>query len=363
MDAIAASALLAGAAALAGEMVDPATGTFTPDADTLARFTARLTVRLPKVWNANRWPEVTPVRQWRLFNAPWFTDGIGLPQREWKVIDREGNRVYLCLATPVSSPSLGLVVPPLTDATRWLPLAPEYPEAVEWSPSVDYEAGTVVRYQAKNSSGAWYEGLYVAAINPLVGSPPPSPASEFEIVSNQWIRVDTLSLLFQKPSGVGDILDVHPMDPRVYRCDPLTYELRDGGILVCGYPASAWFTYRLAPPVLHGAPLDTSASYAVGAQVYWQSGTVGDFYTVKTATVPGETPATSALKFTKIEIPRLFAQYLIAAVSADWLRWDGQVEKSSDQEAAAATELDRLHDNFVRQQKQQHKLPVRTRPR
>ena len=364
MPSIPASAIFAAAAALAGEMVDPAgTGStvFVPDADTLARLTARLNEHLPAIWNAQTWDDVTRVAQWRLFNAAWFTPQI-IPAQEQVVIDPDGNLAYLCLRTPVPSPGVGLVVPPLSDTTKWIQLRPRYTEFQDWTASGIFTAGTVVRYQ-QSSGGAWYEGYYVATRDVPQGITPPSPVpAPVTPVGGDWLRLDNRSLAFAKPDGVGDIVNVHAQDPRVYVTDPLAYSLTSDGVLVAGYPASAWFTYRLLCPYLWGAPFDASAAYQVGDQVFYVAGASGDFYEVLGTTTPGQTPENAATLFAKVEIPQRFGRYLAAKVAADWLRWDGQVEKAGDQDNDANRELDRLHFNFTRQQRQARRLPVVGRP-
>lgn len=361
MNAVPVSAIFAAAAALSGEVVDPngsGSTAFVPDADTLARLTARLNEHLPKIWNAAAWPEVTHTEQWRMFGAAWFTAGIS-PVRGQVVIDPEANLPYLCLATPVAAPGVGLVVPPVSDTTKWLQLRSNYSEFQEWSASGVFTAGTVVRYQAQ-ASGQWYVGLYVAAIAPSQGSTPPTPVPGLAPSSSGWLRIDTLPLVFTIPAGVGDILNVYPQDPREYRVDPLLYTLNDQGVRVAGNPGSAWFTYRDLCPYLFGAPWDEAANYVAGSQIYFVTGGVGDFYEVLSDTVAGQSPVTDPLLFERVEIPRRFAVYLGAKVAADWLRWDGQSEKASDPEAAALLEWDRLFLQ-LRQQKQARPMNVRTR--
>ena len=73
-------------------------------------------------------------------------------------------------------------------------------------------------------------------------------------------------------------------DPEVL---PLSYEITDDGVRVFEDPGEAWFKFTTVPPALFGAPWSASTAYAIGDQVYYQSGNTGDFYNVIAATTAG----------------------------------------------------------------------------
>lgn len=339
-----ASTLLKAAAALAGEVI--VGGEFAPDDDVVARFTARLSLHLPEIWNANAWTDITVTerRAWQHWFKAGTEYGLGAA-----VVDYTTGRRWISL---LDGNTLGL-----DDASAWW--------ALQWGITPDaYDAtaasavGDVLFWP--ETPPWWYVCRVAAAAGVL-----PSDTDHFARIGNripaEFFFDNTLEA-DDAGGPMGDVLRVTVGDPGT---DPDTCEykftLNTRGVRVAGDPGSAWFTYRLPVPELGGASVWTAGeTYAIGAQVYYHAGGVGDFYDVLDVTVAGESPASTPDKFSVVEIPKLFAVWLTAKVGADWLRWDGGTDKAGDQEQAAGLELDRLHLNLERKQCQVGRLPVRT---
>lgn len=96
-----------------------------------------------------------------------------------------------------------------------------------------------------------------------------------------------------------------------------------GYTVTAGY-ATVWAFYRKLKPRLEGDSYSVTTTYAIGDQVY--SPTEGDFFDCIAVTT-GDA-VTDAAYWTRIEIPLEFEPYLVNGAYADYLRNDGQEEKS-----------------------------------
>lgn len=360
MDSIPASQILFAAAALAGEVVAPETGEFAPNADILTRFTARLNVHLPEVWQSARWPEVTDTKLWRLYDARYWTTSLRM-KREDLVIDPSGCGLYIGLATAVAQPGDNpWPLIPLSDTTHWFRLRDHYGCTPDWLPSTRYTRGDLVRFQKADAAGKYSVGLFVCSGSPPPGEEPPLPITPgIDLASTYWTRVDSRPLRFQPPEGVGEVLAVSASEPDGTEC-PEEFSWDKRGIRVGNLRAENWFTYRVKTPLLFGAPWQDESSYVVGDQVWFMAGQSGDFYNVAdSAPAAGTIPTDSVLQFQRVEIPRRFAQWLIAKIAGDWLRWTGNDDKAHLRDIEAAGAWDRMHLQWERDQKQQRPFRVR----
>jgi hypothetical protein len=331
---VSALAILKASAALAGEVIRPDMGNeFAPDADTLARFTARLNERLPAIWGAANWPDVVEVDKRRRVSQALTT--YATYEVLTDVWDADSNRSYRAM-NPTGS--LGST---LTDPSKWVQLQAEY-QSSRFDVTKTHVAGEIVYYADPE---ILYYYINAHDVLPLLPFDPSFP----------YVQA-------REKYDMGSVLRVTRRDPRIHECpDDLPYDLNRDGVRVAGDPGSAWFTYRRVCPLIIGSPLDSTRGYAIGEQVFWVNGLLGDYYNVVLeAALPGETPATHAYKFAKVELPARFAQWLSAVVSADWLRWDRMLEKALDREAAALRELDRLFLDLGRDQRQTGQLAVRS---
>lgn len=126
--------------------------------------------------------------------------------------------------------------------------------------------------------------------------------------------------------------------------------------------ASVWIEYRIRRSALIGATFDEEAVYASGQQALYTDETTGiyNFYNCLETTTAGESPESAPDKWQLVEIPYIFQQYLIQGAYADWLKADGQEEKSGANESMAASFLELEADKLHRQQKQTRRLNFRS---
>jgi hypothetical protein len=333
MLSVPAIAILNASAALAGEVIRPDLGnTFAPDADTVARFTARLNEHLPAIWNGAAWPDLAEYQRRRRVSTAVEYEVGAYPQFT-EVWNADTNRVYRAMVPLAAANATG-------DPGQWALLRDHYP-ASRYVPGKTYSPGDVIFQSTPDE--LWYQ----AQGGQFVVLTPYDPAFPYAC---DWHEPD-----------MGDLLGVSQFDPRSYE-DPcsLPYELREDAVRVGGDPGSAWFYFRRRCPLIVGPAFDSAVIYQEGDQVFWAQGAQGDYYDVLAETLPGETPASQPFKFAAIRLPARFAQWLSAILGADWLRWDRQQEKAADREVAAQHEWDRLMVNLSQDQRQSRQLAVRT---
>ena len=87
-----------------------------------------------------------------------------------------------------------------------------------------------------------------------------------------------------------------------------------------------------------------ATSYSSGVQVYYN----GNFYTANTSTASSFT----ASEWDKVNIPKIFQNYLIRGIYSDYLRANGQLEAASIEDNNANGMLVMESDKLYRQQGQ-----------
>lgn len=127
------------------------------------------------------------------------------------------------------------------------------------------------------------------------------------------------------------------------RARPLTADQEADGVHILDDVVDAWLIIRQRAPTLKGDTFSATATYAVGDQVYFSvtgSSTYrGNFYDCITATAAGESPATAAAKWQKVEIPSDFGAFVSSAAAAEWWRprrGSQEALMTADREARAA---------------------------
>jgi hypothetical protein len=173
-----------------------------------------------------------------------------------------------------------------------------------------------------------------------------------------------------KPALAGDILAVWDRNPLVgTRAKSITFSIQvtdseDRLVLLNSYANGVYVEYRTIPPVLTGTLWNTTQTYQVGSQAYFDSGsnsgilqpTEGkpfnaNFYKCLTVNT-NELPETHPTIWEKIKIPYIFAQYLARGAFADYLRAESQFENAIIAEKEAESLLDAEIDKVIRQQGQ-----------
>ena len=153
---------------------------------------------------------------------------------------------------------------------------------------------------------------------------------------------------------------------------PLTYEFNAQGIQFINatpYPASytingivqssqyglapsnpIWIHYRKAMPSWTGLTYDSTATYAVGGQVYFNnSSNNGDYYKCIVATTAGQSPDTTPTSWQVIPLYESLFQFVLYNAYAQWLMTDGQEDKAESMLAIAESKLADAADKQERQ--------------
>jgi hypothetical protein len=148
------------------------------------------------------------------------------------------------------------------------------------------------------------------------------------------------------------------------RGNELNWTLSENGVQILTPINFAWLEYRIRCPKLAGDIYDATASYALGAPIYFSSAaTPGNFYTAVTNNLPSFSPDTSPGTWGIVQLPRIFHKYLVHGVAADWLRGPGggSADDVAEQMALAEGALEDQKSLLVGQQSQRVKTVVRTR--
>ena len=172
------------------------------------------------------------------------------------------------------------------------------------------------------------------------------------------------------PADAGEVLTCYDRDPLVStRASELSFRLYDNGtvqkLVFSTDPGTVYAEYRIKRPEFVGDLYDTGVAYAIGSQVYFDSGSntgslvpvvgkphYGNFYNCLTATTAGQSPATHPSKWQIVQIPYLFSSYAARGSFADWLKSELQLEAAQVAEAEAQNTLTEAVDIVLRQQKQ-----------
>ena len=121
----------------------------------------------------------------------------------------------------------------------------------------------------------------------------------------------------------------------------LAFEVSENGIQV-GTEAgnTVWIHFRRRPASFTGTPYGAGTGYVAGDLVYY--GTTGEVYRALNGTT-GNLP-TDAEHWEKVDFPYVIGEFVKMAGYSDWLRNDGQTEKSVAEEERGWGELERAAD-------------------
>lgn len=191
------------------------------------------------------------------------------------------------------------------------------------------------------------------------------------------IRIDELTVTTSSdvstiayPSTAGEILEVYSKNPRkttlhssvgfLLYDDGTDSDTNSGKTITVHTTTSPLFVeYRISKPQLTGDTYSTSTQYANGAQVYYS--TTGHFYTRKnqSGSESNVSPDTTA-DWDKILIPKIFENYLIRGIYADYLRANGQPDVAAAEDRNAEGIITLEADKVYRQQGQVRRANVFT---
>ena len=157
------------------------------------------------------------------------------------------------------------------------------------------------------------------------------------------------------PTDAGEVLEIYSKNPKkTTNLDIVSYVLHDTGadsddnvgksVVVYSTTTPLFMEYKKARPDLTGDVYVADTSYSSGVQVYYN----GNFYTANTSTASSFT----ASEWDKVNIPKIFQNYLIRGIYSDYLRANGQLEAASIEDNNANGMLVMESDKLYRQQGQ-----------
>jgi len=160
------------------------------------------------------------------------------------------------------------------------------------------------------------------------------------------------------PTTAGMILQVYQKDPRATtNAIPVGYSLYDTGtaqqIVLSDNDTPVYVEFAITRPSFTGDTYSASTDYAVDDQVYYS--TTGQFYDMTTDAAAGTVP-TDTTKWTVVSTPKIFENYLIRGIYADYLRANGQPEVAALEDRTAEAFITVEADKVYRQQGQVKKL-------
>ena len=161
------------------------------------------------------------------------------------------------------------------------------------------------------------------------------------------------------PATAGEILTVYDKDPsKTTALSSVSYILRDDNsdssnnsgrtINVFTTTSPLFVEYRIVRPELKGDI--TTAQLEIGDQLYYS----GHFWEAKTVRSAGDhqPDSTDTTNWKKILVPKIFENYLIRGVYADYLRSSGQTNLAVNEDQNAESFLTIESDKLYRQQGQ-----------
>lgn len=146
-------------------------------------------------------------------------------------------------------------------------------------------------------------------------------------------------------TAIGQVRSITALDPTGgERLRRLPFLLTGTGVRLLGQnvPRTAYLWFQLRPPELRGADFDAALTYAVGDRIYFASGSGanrGDFWECVTATSAGQSPATTAAKWSRVQLPRILIEAVAQGAAADLMRASGKFELAAGAEAMAERAL------------------------
>jgi hypothetical protein len=259
------------------------------------------------------------------FNGLWLAVASGTADVVYTMASNPGGGPY-ALGTVMIHPAGG---DGLEVSSFWAACATSY-DGDSWVTATDYEVGDIVYWP---QSGRFYQ---VHTAHTSSQTLVPTNVSYYGVLTVFDRYVGYTQTGF---TALGTVLGVWVSNPRVYvkgqaptSADSIEWWLSENGVQVLTTSAkSVWVEYRVRTPNLKGVAWSSSSTYTgLVGQVYFadeDAEVVGNFYDCLTTTTAGESPATASAKWSLVEVPRRFEQYLVFGVVRDWLLSQGQSEK------------------------------------
>lgn len=261
----------------------------------------------------------------------------------------------------------------------FFPATGKYYQNVKASTGVDpaNAAGTVNATNWAESFGSYSPANFAAATTYAVGDKAFYPTTDRAYVlhtaaapgtlptdTTKWgVLTDFDPYIAYSQTGktaIGAVFGATSENPRTTtRAVDFDYFLSENGVQIVTPSSFAWLTYKIRTIRLKGETWVSGTSYVVGDQAYYATGVAGNFYDCIQAT-SAQAP-TNASFWTAVAIPLLFQRYLEVGGYADWLRNNGQIEKSVSEDGNAQALLENQSFLLCGQQGQNRKTLVLTR--
>jgi hypothetical protein len=307
--------------------------------------------RLQRLWELRDWAEIKPVEK-RYFRDLY---AAGTSYAAGAEVFYPGPRAYYqMLRTGGVTGQVPATVSGSTWTTNlayWAECQTEY-TADEYDASATYVQGDQVYY---SPTDRYYQLFAASATGDL-----PSDTSKWGVLTpfNRYVAyAQTGQTAFDHAFAAYD------RDPENDgRAKELNGFLSENGLQVLDDVPWCWVEFRRRVPSLTGDAWEAAATYASGAQVYFQDGSArGNFYDCLEATTAGQSPLTHAAKWRLVEIPFTFRGALIHGAAADYARPDGHLAIADREERLARDAQEQAVLTFDAQAAHSHRTVVHTR--
>ena len=162
-------------------------------------------------------------------------------------------------------------------------------------------------------------------------------------------------------TDIDDVFECYLDDPTAFTiARTVPYRIEDDQLRVI-YPSSVTpiYVYFREPAIVVSGSQWVAQSYAINASVWHTVSGVINYYKANASVVLTDIPGTSS-KWTLIELPREMLECVAHAVYADYLRFDGQVDKATTADSEADSILFNAIDKFERQNRQFQSITFNT---
>jgi len=332
------SEILHGSAALAGMRPDDLGP---PEFALFRTFHDR---RLQVAWEIHRWPDLCPI-EWRAYRPLWAASTTYAAGDE--CYDRASDTyVQAIQASTGEAPTTAGVV----NLAYWATCATAYAAADRISGTA-YAVGEQFR---EPTTGAYYQ-VHTA-----------HTAGESLDLTQVGVLTPFDKYVAWEQTGqtaIAEFLQATNKDPRL-STQTVAYPFwlsAAGAQFAAGAPTALYLYFRIRRPTLLGDAWDADTVYTAGQQVYFAAtaGAPGNFYTANASPLnpaAGESPATDAPQWTRVDLPYFLRGYLIEGGYADWLVSEGEHAAASGHNEFATEFLHLEVDKLQRQQHQTRRL-------
>ncbi len=201
------------------------------------------------------------------------------------------------------------------------------------------------------AAGSYASGaeVYHAATDKYWSANAAAIAGDVPGVSTKWTQITNLDAYVgweqTGKTALGTVRAIYRANPRTSSSAArLNFVPDERGVTIVStsVPTSVWVSFRKRCPAWRGADYSAAATYASGLTRYYASSTEGfdgDFWTTIAATSAGESPETTAAKWSKIEVPSFLCDFAVAGAKIGFLEGDGQLDKALANEGSLWTNL------------------------